>query len=91
MFNIVFDLVGRRGARASDLSLLDRARQLSVDLVSICGGIGNCERCKVQVISGKVTKPTLEEEASLSQKDVRELQLAAVSNFNRRFAEATYL
>jgi uncharacterized 2Fe-2S/4Fe-4S cluster protein (DUF4445 family) len=70
LFNIDFEPVGRRGACASDQSLLDCARQLSVDLVSICGGIGNCERCKVQVISGQLTKPTLEEEASLNQNEL---------------------
>jgi uncharacterized 2Fe-2S/4Fe-4S cluster protein (DUF4445 family) len=51
---------------------LDSARQLRVDLVSICGGIGNCERCKVQVISGQVTKPTLEEEACLTKVELEQ-------------------
>jgi uncharacterized 2Fe-2S/4Fe-4S cluster protein (DUF4445 family) len=65
MFNIDFQPIGRRGECASDQSLLDCARQLSVDIVSICGGIGSCDRCKVQVIEGKVSKPTLEEQAEL--------------------------
>ncbi|MEW5829822.1 MAG: 2Fe-2S iron-sulfur cluster-binding protein, partial [Chloroflexota bacterium] len=66
MFTIDFEPVGRRGSCASDQSLLDCARQLSVDLVSICGGIGSCERCKVQVIAGQVSKLTLEEEGALT-------------------------
>lgn len=70
MFTIDFEPVGRRGECASDQSLLDCARQLSVDIVSICGGIGNCERCKVQVVSGRVSKPTLEEEASLTKEEI---------------------
>ena len=70
MFNIDFEPVGRRGACAGNQSLLESARQLNVDLVSICGGIGNCERCRVQVISGKVTKPTLEEEACLTKTEL---------------------
>ncbi len=72
MFNVDFEPVGRRGACTSDQSLLDCARQLSVDLVSLCGGIGNCQHCKVQVISGRVTKPTLEEEASLSKSELEQ-------------------
>ena len=72
MFNIDFEPVGRRGNFTGDQSLLDCARQLSVDLVSICGGIGNCERCKVQVISGQVSKLSLEEEASLSAKELEQ-------------------
>jgi uncharacterized 2Fe-2S/4Fe-4S cluster protein (DUF4445 family) len=63
-FSIDFEPVGRRGEFSGDQSLLECARNLSVDLVSICGGTGSCEHCKVQVIAGKVSKPTLEEEAN---------------------------
>jgi uncharacterized 2Fe-2S/4Fe-4S cluster protein (DUF4445 family) len=72
LFNIDFEPVGRRGPCSRDQSLLDGARQLSVDLVSICGGIGNCERCKVQVVSGRMTKATLEEEASLTKAELEQ-------------------
>jgi uncharacterized 2Fe-2S/4Fe-4S cluster protein (DUF4445 family) len=81
VFNIDFEPVGRRGACASDQSLLESARQLNVDLVSICGGIGNCGRCKVQIIAGQVTKPTLEEEASLSRKDLEQGYRLACQTF----------
>jgi uncharacterized 2Fe-2S/4Fe-4S cluster protein (DUF4445 family) len=70
LFTIDFEPIGRRGECPGDQSLLDCARQLSVDIVSICGGIGNCECCKVQVIAGQVTKPTLEEEASLTKEEI---------------------
>ena len=70
VFHIDFEPVGRRCACAGYQSLLESARQLNVDLVSICGGIGNCERCKVQIIAGQVTKATLEEEASLSKSEL---------------------
>ena len=69
-FTIDFEPIGRRGECVSDQSLLDCARQLNVDIVSICGGIGNCERCKVQVIAGRISKPTLEEEASLTKDEL---------------------
>lgn len=72
MFSIDFEPVGRRGEFSGDQSLLDCARQLSVDLVSICGGIGSCDRCKVQVVAGKVSRPTLEEEAELSASDLEQ-------------------
>jgi uncharacterized 2Fe-2S/4Fe-4S cluster protein (DUF4445 family) len=70
LFTIDFEPVGRRGEFSGDQSLMDCARQLNVDLVSICGGVGSCDRCKVQVIAGKVSKPTLEEEAELSARDL---------------------
>ena len=72
MYTIDFEPVGRRGQFNGDQSLLDIARQLSVDLVSICGGIGSCEHCKVQVIAGEVSKVTLEEEASLTPKELEQ-------------------
>jgi len=65
LYTIDFEPVGRRGEFTGDQSLLECARQLSVDLVSICGGVGSCDHCKVQMIAGKVSKPTLEEEAEL--------------------------
>jgi uncharacterized 2Fe-2S/4Fe-4S cluster protein (DUF4445 family) len=72
LFTIDFEPVGRRGEFSGQQSLLECARQLSVDLVSLCGGIGSCDRCKVQVIAGKVSKPTLEEEAELSASDLEQ-------------------
>lgn len=81
MYIIDFEPVGRRGEFAGDQSLLECARQLSVDLVSICGGIGSCDRCKVQVIAGKVSKPTLEEEAELSSSDLEQGYRLACQTF----------
>jgi len=81
LYIIDFEPVGRRGEFAGDQSLLECARQLSVDLVSICGGIGSCDRCKVQVIAGKVSKPTLEEEAELSSSDLEQGYRLACQTF----------
>lgn len=62
MFNIDFEPIGRRGQCSADQSLLESARELNVDIVSICGGVGTCGHCKVQIIAGKVSKLTLEEQ-----------------------------
>jgi uncharacterized 2Fe-2S/4Fe-4S cluster protein (DUF4445 family) len=72
LFDIDFEPVGRRGRFSSEQTLLECARKLNVDLVSICGGIGDCTRCKVQVVSGQVSKITLEEEASLSVQEMKQ-------------------
>jgi uncharacterized 2Fe-2S/4Fe-4S cluster protein (DUF4445 family) len=72
LFTVDFEPVGRRGEFTGEQSLLDCARQLSVDLVSLCGGIGSCEHCKVQVIAGQVSALTLEEEAALSSKELEQ-------------------
>jgi len=55
-------------------SLLESARQMNVDIVSICGGIGSCNRCKIQIIAGKVSEPSLEEQAELSRHELEQVQ-----------------
>lgn len=72
MFKIDFQPVGRRGECAKDQSLLDCARQMNVDIVSICGGVGTCGRCKVQIISGQVSELTFDDEAELSERELKE-------------------
>jgi uncharacterized 2Fe-2S/4Fe-4S cluster protein (DUF4445 family) len=67
---IDFEPVGRRGPCPGGGSLLDAARDLGVDLASICGGGGSCGSCRVQIIDGKVTPVTLNEEGELSAEDL---------------------
>jgi len=65
-FYVEFEPVGRRGECPSGGTLLDGARQLGVDLVSLCGGTGNCGRCIVQIIEGGVSEPMPGESEFLS-------------------------
>jgi len=69
-YQIEFEPVGRRGACRADESLLEAARQLGVDLINVCGGVGICERCKVQVLEGRVSEPTSVERESFSQEEL---------------------
>ncbi len=70
-FIVDFQPVGRRGEFSRADTLLDCARQLGLDLVSICGGGGACGRCKVQLISGKVSELSSTEEKLLTTEEVR--------------------
>jgi uncharacterized 2Fe-2S/4Fe-4S cluster protein (DUF4445 family) len=63
---IEFEPVGRRGPCPEGGTLLDAARALGVDLASVCGGYGTCGSCKVQIVTGLVTLPTLREHGELS-------------------------
>jgi uncharacterized 2Fe-2S/4Fe-4S cluster protein (DUF4445 family) len=47
---VVFAPSGRRGRVPVGTSLLEAARQLSVDLDSVCGGRGICGRCRVRIL-----------------------------------------
>ena len=69
-YQIEFEPVGRRGACPADQSLLEAARHLGVDLINICGGVGLCERCKIQVLGGRVSEPTFAEKEALSPKEL---------------------
>lgn len=59
--HIDFEPVGRRGDCPASLSLLDCARQLGVELVNLCGGIGTCGRCQVQILEGDLPSPSAKE------------------------------
>lgn len=61
-----FQPVGRRGPCPPGGTLLDAARELGVDLASVCGGIGSCGSCRVQLVAGELTPVTLNEEAELT-------------------------
>ena len=53
---VVFTPSGRRGRFPSGTPLLAAARQLGVDLDSVCGGRGICTRCQIRVSRGEFAK-----------------------------------
>jgi uncharacterized 2Fe-2S/4Fe-4S cluster protein (DUF4445 family) len=53
---VVFTPSGRRGRFPAGTTVLDAARQLGVDLDSVCGGRGICGRCQVEVSEGEHAK-----------------------------------
>ncbi len=46
--------------------LLDALRDAGVGMESVCGGLGTCGRCRVQVLAGEVSEPTPAELERLS-------------------------
>jgi uncharacterized 2Fe-2S/4Fe-4S cluster protein (DUF4445 family) len=70
---VVFQPSGRQGVVADGTSLLDAARQLGVDVDSICGGRQTCGKCKILVENGAFAKYALESSAAhLSPADATE-------------------
>ena len=49
---VIFQPAGRQGEIAAGTSLLDAARQLGVEIESICGGRQTCSKCQVRVEEG---------------------------------------
>ena len=58
---VVFTPSGLRGEFADGMTVLDAARQLGVDLDSVCGGRGICGRCQVQPMFGEFAKHAMTE------------------------------
>ena len=68
--SVVFTPSGRRGTFADGTTVLDAARELGVDLDSVCGGRGICGRCQIVIGS----RPGMEARADrLSPPDSTEL------------------
>jgi uncharacterized 2Fe-2S/4Fe-4S cluster protein (DUF4445 family) len=53
---VVFTPSGRRGHFKRGTQLLQAARELGVDLDSVCGGRGICTRCQVRIGDGEFAK-----------------------------------
>ena len=71
-YTIDFEPVGRRGECQRSESLLTCARKLGVGIGSICGSKGTCHSCKVQVLSGSVSKPTSNELEAFTSQELRD-------------------
>ncbi|MCF6326664.1 MAG: ASKHA domain-containing protein [Devosiaceae bacterium] len=60
---IVFQPSGKSGQFAVGTPVLNAARQLGVNIESVCGGRGICGRCQISVAEGKFAKFGLESSA----------------------------
>ncbi len=59
-FRVIFQPAGRQGLIAAGTSLLDAARQLGVEIESICGGRQTCAKCQVRVEEGAFARYGIE-------------------------------
>lgn len=79
---VVFQPNGRQGSVPRGTILLDAARQLGVEIESICGGHQTCGKCKVIVEEGEFPKFGVESKAdNLSPPGEREHDLAERRGF----------
>ncbi|NQT56225.1 MAG: DUF4445 domain-containing protein, partial [Desulfobacteraceae bacterium] len=70
LFEITFEPLGQRGSAPTGQSLLETARQSSVGLISLCGGLGKCGRCRIQISKGKASTVTPVERNLLSREEL---------------------
>jgi len=79
--NITFQPLGRRTSLPSGSSLLDAARSCGIDIVSICGGIGACNSCRIRLVSGTLSPPTLEEQTAFTPDEILQGYRLACQSF----------
>lgn len=84
---------GIRVAWRRNTPLLDLLQNHSFDIItSICGGNGTCGKCRVRIVSGKVSDPTEEEKNFLSPDELKSgirlaCQTIAHESINLRIVE----
>lgn len=71
-FEIEFEPLAQKGSATSRQSLLETARQSGVGLISLCGGLGKCGRCKIKIGKGRVSTVTTVERDLLSSEELHE-------------------
>jgi uncharacterized 2Fe-2S/4Fe-4S cluster protein (DUF4445 family) len=69
-YSISLQPTGRRGEAHPGMSILASAQAAGVELVSLCGGVGSCDSCKVRLVKGQLSAPTLEEQALFSPQEL---------------------
>ena len=78
---IVFTPSGKRGAVAVGKSVLAAAQQLGVDLDTVCGGRGICDRCQVDLSVGEFAKFNIKSRArNLSPPSAAEREFFGLDN-----------
>ncbi len=69
-FIVDFEPIGRRASVSPGATILKAAQEVGIELVSLCGGVGACDSCKVRIADGLVDQPTLVEQAIFSQEEL---------------------
>lgn len=65
-----FQPIGRRARLPTGSTVLDAARSVGLGIVSLCGGEGWCEGCRVRLAEGQLTDPTSAEQDALSKDEL---------------------
>ncbi|MBE7555166.1 MAG: DUF4445 domain-containing protein [Anaerolineales bacterium] len=69
-YEVDFEPIGKRVKVLPHTTLLETAQQAGLALSSACGGVGNCGQCRIAVLEGQVSSPTLDEEYILTEAEL---------------------
>jgi uncharacterized 2Fe-2S/4Fe-4S cluster protein (DUF4445 family) len=79
MYQVDFQPIGKRVEVAADTTLLEAAQEAGLALASACGGVGNCGQCRLTVLEGQVSPPTLDEKYILTEVELQNGERLACS------------
>jgi len=68
-FLVIFEPSGRRGEVLKGTTIFEAARELGVEIESLCGGIKNCGKCKVKCVQGNFSPFTDEESEFITESE----------------------
>jgi len=71
-YKINFEPLGLSGRCRADESLLACAQSTGIGIISLCGGKGNCQSCRIQLLEGTASKPTASELKAFSRQEIKE-------------------
>ncbi len=86
---IIFTPSGRQGTVGKGVNLLQAARQIGVDIDSVCGGRAMCGRCQIEVGEGEFAKHGISSSATnLTKPNLSEIRYSEKRNLEegRRLA-----
>jgi uncharacterized 2Fe-2S/4Fe-4S cluster protein (DUF4445 family) len=71
-YKIKFEPLGLSERCRADESLLACARNAGIGIISICGGKGQCQSCRIQLMEGAASPPTASELGAYSRQEIKE-------------------
>jgi len=69
-FQIDIEPIGKRVYAEPGETLLDAAQNAGIDIISLCGGAGICNSCKVRIIDGRVSEVTRNERTAFTPEEI---------------------
>ncbi len=76
-YQVDFEPIGKRVEVAPNTTLLEAAQQAGLALSSACGGMGSCGQCRLLILAGSVSPPTVDEKYILTELELQRGQRLA--------------
>jgi len=75
---VVFTPSGIQGEVDKDTDIMTAANELGADIATLCGGNGQCARCKIQISSGEFAKHNITSKVE-NLSDVTDIEIKRLS------------